>query len=296
RAVEASRPDLANLLIFEGANPNIAAKDGRTPLMQALTNLGIEGQRMTALLLLSGADLHATSAKGVTPLIATATAGHDIGVLWLMGCGVDPLAPTPKGSLMNYVAHGPTASLLASFGVQKEEKPPETNPVVIMFEAAKLGDVAGVERQLLAGVAADTEYDVERTAMDWAATYGHYKVVDVLLRYGADINKQFKTNGRHLLHDLAAWGGTQGDSKVAAKHIQKLLEAGANPNIAMNDGRTPLMAAARAGVTGANTELLLQAGAELNARDKEGRTALGIARKYGRPEMVKFLQDRGATE
>jgi ankyrin repeat protein len=297
RAIASCRADLANFLIFEGADPNIATKEGETPLMVSMRFIGIEGQRMAAILLLKGADPNATSKKGETPLTAAAATGYDFGVQWLISAGADPLASTPKGSVADYCTHGPTLAVLNHFGVsQTRSKPPETAPVMLLCEAARRGDLAALKRELENGAPVDGEDNTGNTALGWAANYNQFDTVDFLLRHGANINKQNAKTGWHILISLAEWGGTQGDAKVAAGYIEKLLARGANPNIQMKNGTTPLMAAAKEGVSGPNSEALLKGGANLNLRNKEGLTALGIARKYGRNEMIAFLQARGAVE
>ncbi len=297
RAVEAIRPDLVSLLIFEGANPNLANKAGQTPLMASLRILGITGQRMTALLLLKGADVHAVAQDGTTPLTVAAAAGHDFGVLWLVAAGGDPRASTAKGSLMEYATHGPTMYLLKHFGVApKTEKPPETNPQALLIAAIRKGDKAEVERQLANGAAADSLDKKNGNALTNAAYFGQFEIVDLLIQHGASINEQYEVSGWHVFHSLAGWGMSQGDSKVAAQHIENLLKRGANPNIQAKDGTTPLMIAAKQGNKDENTEALLKGGAKLDLRNTDGLTALGVAKKYGRTEMVEFLKERGATE
>ncbi len=265
--------------------------------MASVRLLNIDGQRMTAMLLLKGADVHARAKDGRSALVTAVSSGHDIGVLSLIAAGASPFAVTPKGSLMVYAEHGPTAYLLKSFHLMPVPKKVETNPVAIMFEAAKRGDVAGVAQALDSGIKPDAPYDVERTAMDWAVLWGQFEVVDLLLKRGADVNHQHPSDGQHPLHALASWGVQGSNSaKVGAEHIQMIIERGANPNVAMKDGSTPLMIAAKEGSVGPILEALLKGGAEINARNAAGLTALAVARKYGRAEMIEFLQSRGGQE
>jgi ankyrin repeat protein len=300
QAVATGRPDLVSLLLFEGADPDIADKDGRTPLMLGSRLLSIEGQRMTAMLLLKGTNVHAANKAGETALIIAATAGHEIGVIWLIAAGADPLAATPKGSLMEYVTHGRTTSVLKEFGVAAKSKEPATTtkpPIAGMFEAAARGDVAEVERHLQSGIPVDAMYDKERTALVWAAHSGQFEVVDLLLRYGAKINRQYPSNGLHVLHQLVKWPRPPGNEpNVGAASIKKLIQRGASPDLQMKDGTTPLMIAAKAGLTEAPTRALLEGGADLNLRNKEGLTALGIAKMRGHNEFADLVKERGGIE
>ena len=68
--------------------------------------------------------------------------------------------------------------------------------------------------------------------------------------------------------------------------LEDLLASGLSPNLADEDGRTPLMAAAEAGKTD-NVERLLRWGADPHRRDASGRTALTLARPH--PETARAL-------
>lgn len=63
-----------------------------------------------------------------------------------------------------------------------------------------------------------------------------------------------------------------------------LLAAGADANIADNDGLTPLVAAAGMGSTGV-VKALLDVGAEVEHKNIEGRTALFAACYHGRTDL-----------
>ncbi|MDQ6701524.1 MAG: ankyrin repeat domain-containing protein, partial [Acidobacteriota bacterium] len=74
--------------------------------------------------------------------------------------------------------------------------------------------------------------------------------------------------------------------------VQLLLNKGANPNVARENGETPLMAATRMGETDV-MQLLLDRGADVNAREKKfGQTSLMWA--AGNPAAVRLLIQRGA--
>jgi len=74
---------------------------------------------------------------------------------------------------------------------------------------------------------------------------------------------------------------------------ENLLQAGCDVNAADNNGRTPLMYAARYSRLTA-VRLLLEAGANVNARDKGGMTALDLANQFANREIISLLQRAGA--
>lgn len=141
----------------------------------------------------------------------------------------------------------------------------------------------------------------------------HMQYIELLLDRGADPNARMtsSTETRTIfthqwLREEGAtpfWRAAQsGDTEL----IQRLLDAGADPLIATDNGTTPLMVAAGIGwVEGVTYEwsreqnlktvnLLLEHGADVNVRDKDGRTALMGAAHKGRNEVVQFLVDHGA--
>jgi ankyrin len=75
--------------------------------------------------------------------------------------------------------------------------------------------------------------------------------------------------------------------------VRRLLKAGANPNLALLAGETPLMVASRSGNVDV-VEQLLAAGARTNARGARGQTALMWAVAQKHPAVVKVLIAGGA--
>jgi len=75
--------------------------------------------------------------------------------------------------------------------------------------------------------------------------------------------------------------------------VGRLLEAGANPNLALLAGETPVMVAARSGYPEV-VELLLAKNANPNAHGARGQTALMWAVAEKHPDVVKVLLAHGA--
>jgi uncharacterized protein len=78
-----------------------------------------------------------------------------------------------------------------------------------------------------------------------------------------------------------------------APAVRTLLEQGANVNARNDDGKTPLICAARAG-SRTIVRMLLEGGADVNARDEDGETALFAAAWSRTRGMTELLLGAGA--
>jgi ankyrin repeat protein len=122
------------------------------------------------------------------------------------------------------------------------------------------------------------------TALHAASRMKHLKVVQSLLRHGADVNSPGRWRRTPLL-----FASVQGHHEVG----QWLLEhgAGVNAKEADND-RTSLHLAASYGRL-EMVQTLLKHNADTNARDDSGRTPLHFASSYGLVDIVRLLLNHG---
>ena len=114
--------------------------------------------------------------------------------------------------------------------------------------------------------------------MHFAAQRGHLKVAQLLLQYGADVNK-------------LDYGGTPLHAAIAWNHIEMielLLENGANVNQPNYRGETPIVFTRNYPEI---IRLLLQHGADINSTDMDGFTPLYIASMKGYKETVELFYD-----
>jgi len=96
-----------------------------------------------------------------------------------------------------------------------------------------------------------------------------------------------------------AHAGAEEDWLRAIRHnnlplIEQLLSHGAKVNLAADDGKTALMAAAGAGQTKL-AQAMIAAGADVNAVNKRGGTALMYAATDGNPATLNALLSHGAA-
>ena len=114
----------------------------------------------------------------------------------------------------------------------------------------------------------------------WPAKNAHWKMMDLLFRFGARVP------------DVSKWGCSYYLNKFeVAKH---LLEKGMNPNH-MNWHRTTLLHDFAHKGDMEKARLLVEHGADINAIDEEYRsTPLGLAARAGQKEIIEFLLEKGA--
>jgi ankyrin repeat protein len=124
------------------------------------------------------------------------------------------------------------------------------------------------------------------TALMWAVRYDDLDTADVLIRAGAKVATANRDGATAL--ELAAMNGS-------AAMLQKLIKAGADPNLSLSKtGDTALMMAARTGNPAA-LNALIESGANVNARESwGGTTPLMWAASERHPDAVKVLIDHGA--
>lgn len=165
-----------------------------------------------------------------------------------------------------------------------------------------------------------------RTALHWAARYGHTRVAEILLRHSC-INKQDSSNGFTPLHlavrarqaaviDVLLRNNADVNIQdkehntplhLAAKKncwqiVAKLLQAGAKVSIKDRDQQSPLHCAvvkkreeARLSEQCKTVSLLLDAGLDVNSVDELGWTPLHEAAIHGNANMIKLLLSKGAN-
>ena len=118
----------------------------------------------------------------------------------------------------------------------------------------------------------------EGTALALGSRFGNVKVVQTLLEWGANPNDVSVSVYPPLIEAII-----EGANEV----ILALLNARADPNV-LFDGQTPLMIAADENVNA--IQILLEAGADPNIQNEEGKTVLDLAIEDGAEEIYDLLR------
>ena len=155
-----------------------------------------------------------------------------------------------------------------------------------LMRASILGNIETIKVLLSYGSEPNDLNDYERTAMIESAAHGHLEAVKLLHKTGSDLDHWPPKVGGPALAEAA--------QNNREKVVRFLLKAGANPQVHMPDGKTPLMWASEynhADIIGT----ILSAGAEVDKRTKYTRmTALMFAVKRGGLESTRKLVHAGA--
>lgn len=166
-----------------------------------------------------------------------------------------------------------------------------THVLALMMEGGNDVLLEYAERELLANPGlAHIHSRYGRTLLHEASAQGNLRMVELLLRLGADPN--VRTSSRYtplycVANECSVTGG-------GGNIVRALVRAGAQVD-ARSDGKqcTALHMAARRG----NTEIaeaLLECGADIHARDKTGDTPLQRAKNCRKAGVASLLISRGA--
>jgi ankyrin repeat protein len=322
-AARTGRPEAVELLLARGADIN--ASDGwlgQTALMAAAAE---DHAPVIRMLVEHGADVNAKSR------VLPGEPQRDR----IAGLALQPLNTTfPRGgftALMFAARQGALESaraLLASRADVNLLDPDGLGALVIAiinghYDLAALliqhgADVNAVEpggrTPLWAAVDMHTlEYTLNRPPPSWNDTLDGLGIAKLLLERGANPNvrlvravrprKVNSTNNRLLGPGATPLLRAATHADVAA--LRLLLGAGADPNLATQNGTTALMLAAGLGwrelYSGGSEadaiefmKVCLETGADVNAANSEGNTALHGAAQRGADALVRFLVAAGA--
>ncbi len=300
-AARAGRADAVSALLTRGARVDARERTmGQTALMWAVA---LDHTDVAKTLLAHSADVNARSVSGFTPLMFAARDGRldTARVLVAAGANVNEAAGDGTGALLVATVRGHAE--LAEFLLDRGADPTRADKrgfTPLHWAAGKWENLQTYSYPNLPG--------------EWGALLEvprrRLELIKALLAHGANPNARLVASAPKFGSAISR-GPSAGATPffVAATganldSMRLLLAAGADPRIAANDGRTPLMVAAGAGRAGdtrytedeslAVVTLLLDLGADVNAADAAGDTALHAVAFLGYDRLLQFLVDRGA--
>lgn len=281
------RSQCVDLLLGLGADPNIVAKNGLTPLHQAVSSADI-----TRSLLGGGADLsvgktspifNAIMEQNAEVLTAILDAGGDVNAV------VDSIAITPS-----VTDQARTALFCASYALGLNRDMTDSIPQI----------------KLLINRGADmyAPLNDRETLIHYLFEHGEYETICAYLDCHDKINFEARDQlGRTIILAACNWTGVApgyNHKHWFAKEsppVMRLLEYGANMMAVSNDGRNALHHLLDNPDIEQDTIMqVLEKKPEackkmLNHKDNEGHTPLHIALRVLRPEVCFRLLDLGAS-
>ncbi len=157
-----------------------------------------------------------------------------------------------------------------------------------LFTAIAQEDNEAVKNIINSGFKIDTKDSRDNTALHIAVENGNLEIIRLLLEHGANVNAKNKSK----LTPLWMMMDEDVDDETALKIFQELIAKGADVNVPNEDKETLLMMAC----SDENFEavkILLEAGANPNLKDEKGKTALD---KTDSNEIKQLLKQYGAKE
>ena len=263
--------ELVKLLLDRGADVNIKAHGGISPLVGGCFTGCIETVK---LLLLYGVDLNAKAGK-VTALDYASLLGHTEIVQVLLVSGVQVEA-TYALLLATSAGHIDIMKILLDHGADLHMRGEDGRTPLHM------ASITGCKEAL--NLIFDSSLgDDRKNSLIKSSLKGHDEAVQLLLKYGAQVNKP-SCSGQSALCTTCLVGDT--------KTAQVLLEHGAQVNGTDGDIISALMIACLGGHT-ETVQVLLDHGANINIQGSNGIFPLMLASLIGDAEIAHHLFAEG---
>ena len=315
-------------LLDGGADPNRASPQGETPLMVAARTGVVDSVEA---LLRHGAGVDAREGwRGQTALMWAAAEGHAAVVAPLVATGADVDARSDGGftSLAFAVrgGHGDTVEALVNAGADVDLSLPDgTSPLHLAVINAQYdvalrllehgADPAAAEpgwtplHQLVWTRRPNRHYN--NPAAFPTGTVTDLELARALVAQGADVNARQtaepRDGYRNMLNRSGATPFLLAAKAVDVEMMRLLLDLGADPLLANEDGTTALLVAAGVGIWSSSespgsaeealevVKLMVELGDSVAAVDDNGDAALHGAVMRGSPELVLYLLEQGAA-
>jgi ankyrin repeat protein len=248
-----ANPSAVQMLSNGGADPNVADKDGITPLMLAVTD--VEKVRM---LLEQGASVDAETKLGRRALLlAAASAGNSDVLFELFKAGADLQYTDRRGwTALSLAARTGDSQMLEMILRELERLDADSKESIgkALAEAARVNDLTSV--QLLLKHGANQDQQAMNASLVYAATHGNLQMARSLLESGANPQSTFQSSF-----------ATPASPLLAATYCEETS--------------TDLV------------ELFLFKSVDLKQKEKHGKTAFVLAQERGADDVLKLLRAAG---
>ena len=197
-----------------------------------------------------------------------------------------PLSAEEIGVLKAWIDQGATwADATVEEAVPPEKAAPPDPKGEPLFRAIHDGDLGAVRAILRKNKSlVNVRGNGGATPLMVAALHAGVDCMRLLLDQGADPNARNGAEATALM-----WAAGDLDK------VRLLLARGAQVNVASENGKTPLMIAARHEGSAAVVRSMLEKGADVNAKDNQGSNALMQAATAGDVETLNLLLAKGAN-
>jgi cytohesin len=223
---------IVTFLLKSKCNVTKPQKWGATPLHTA-ASAGADPTLLEKILKL-GANIDAIDASGSTPLCYAAGAGHAEVAHWLIDRGANVAVGDEKGTT-------PVSQALSGDHFDLAKHLIDRGALSTLHQAVQCGHLIRARQKLNAGADANDERDRQRleTPIEMAIWNDSVEMVELLLEYGADPNRQDPTHGggNTALHAAVIKG--------SAKTVKVLLAHAADCDIQNGEGLSPIELAKR---------------------------------------------------
>ena len=242
RAVFEDKPRQVEILIGEGADPDITDYYGISALMYSIQN---ENDTIMNLLVENGANIDTTDYQGMNALMYALLSGNDTLIYPLIEKTTKINQQDIRGNnAMIYAAYSDDIEVAhalyskgANIHVQNQKG---ITPLMI---ASSFGNFYMTDFLLFYGADVDTTARDGSTALHLAAWYGQEEIAGLLLDYGADLEAEDKSGNTPFIYSVLV------DDVVMAWY---LAESGANLTHVNKNGFSPL----RLAVASQNKEMI----------------------------------------
>ncbi|KAI0528210.1 ankyrin repeat-containing domain protein [Xylaria bambusicola] len=292
-----NRIALAKLLLEEHqVDVNATGIRGRTALIRACAR---SQTRFATFLLGYGADVNLADKNGYTPLFEATEAQNLHLVEVLLEKGADANVLTSTGELSLHEArHSPDLTRLLAERTRDVDYPWPKGVTPLMAAASK-GWTQSVKVLLehkanINAVFTSGDVWVGWTAVMFAAFFHYADILLILAEHGADLKKA-GADGASALHLIFASPASENGREIELECLDVLLEFRTRINIDQlgENGETVLHRCAQRGHLRA-VQKLVRAGANPNLQDKSGSTPLAVAVWDARHDVISYLLEHGA--